>query len=105
MTWTILAVVPDAIGDGWLVAVLAVFVPVVFSASRAVAGRWRASIDELEDELGVLKQEAVVRTETCTKETLRRMFLEAKVEYCEAELESWRAGKWRSPGGPPGGPA
>lgn len=87
----------QALGEGYLVAILVAFIPLVLAVSRWVAGKWRNPLRILQEENGLLKKEALERTEKLTDVRIENMKLGAKIEYCEGELENWRAGRWRSP--------
>lgn len=88
---------PDAIGDGWLVAIGIALFPIVFAIAKGVANHWRRPLEEYKAENSVLKREAVQRTEELTDEKISRKVLEVRLESCQAELDHWRSGKWQAP--------
>lgn len=88
--------VPNPLSEGWLILLVIAFIPTLIGVAKSVAAKWRLPLAELEQENQLLKKEAVERTEVLTDFKVRRMFLEARLEYCEAELKNWRSGKWRS---------
>lgn len=88
---------PDAIADGWLVAIVIALFPVIFAIVKSVANHWRVPLEEYRAENNVLKKEAVTRTEELTDEKITRKVLEARLESCQVELEYWRSGKWQAP--------
>jgi hypothetical protein len=89
---------PSPVAEGWLIVLFVALLPILYGVAKSVANVWRKPLIELQEANKILKQEAIERTDALTEEKIRRMFLEAKVEYCEAELENWRAGKWHSGG-------
>lgn len=93
---------PNAIADGWLVALVAIFVSVLLPLMRLVASTWRKPLDQAlaraekaEAENKTLKEEAVKRTEAWYEEKIEKMLLESKLELCESNLGHWESGRWR----------
>jgi hypothetical protein len=84
--------------DGWLIALAVAILPIIYAVAKGVAGKWRKPLQDLEDANALLKKEAVERTDVLTEAKIRIMFLESRIEYCEAELENWRRGRWTNRG-------
>lgn len=85
---------PEPLAEGWLIILVVAFIPTIIAVAKGVASRWKQPLTELERDNTLLKKEAVERTDALTEAKVRRMFLEARLEYCESELDNWRSGKW-----------
>ena len=90
----------DALGSGWLVALLlgipAFVTAVVVPLSKWIAARWREPLQEevrARTELQIRLNEAL---EKLADERLQRIFMEARHEACESELDNWKTGRWKS---------
>lgn len=88
----------DALGSGWLVALIlgvpAFATAVLVPFGKWLAARWREPLAEEVRARNALQERLDEMLERLSDERVRRIYLEAKVESCERELENWRSGKW-----------
>lgn len=93
---------PDAIADGWLIAIIAIFVSVALPSLRWVASKWREPLEEalvkvekLQAENTLLKEQGVSKTEAFYNLQIENMMLQTKLEICENNVDNWESGRWR----------
>ncbi len=97
----------EALGTGWLVALIVAFGPTLLGAlvffGRYVARKWSAPLEAerrenaaLAARVEELSEENAAKTNALTRAEVREMFYEQRIRECEKELENWRAGRYRS---------
>jgi hypothetical protein len=86
------------LGEAWLIPALALgltFITVVVVPSvRWTAKRWRRARDAERAARIEAQNEAKELQGRYSEEMMARMFLEARLEACERELENWKSGRW-----------
>lgn len=84
-----------ALGSGWLVALAAIVIPfVIVPLAKWLVALWR---QPLQEEIAARRELQMRFNESQDKIAdlrLKNMFLQAKNEACESELDHWRSGKW-----------
>lgn len=87
----------NALGEGWLLPAISTAVAVaafVYTVARGVAARWRDPLTKEVSAHAETQQKLDAEKQTATEERVKRMFLEARLESCNRELDNWRAGRW-----------